>query len=210
MEYGGLGPSRAGPRRASRSPTCSTRGEAGIDSLRPDECARVREVEQRVACAAVGVEVRVPRPPRRARRVLRPRCAATSPRGSAGTGRSSSSPEPPGGLGRRGRFNQADHIAVGGLIDAVRDAANGGSSSASAASRGPVCTASRSPGRRGPGTLSTSSDHIDAAVALLRAHEQYRPGCPDRWPTRTRSCAPRRSGPRRGCRAPPRRPCSST
>jgi len=34
-----------------------TRGEAGIDTLPPAECARLREAEQRAAAAAVGVSV---------------------------------------------------------------------------------------------------------------------------------------------------------
>ena len=47
-----------------------TRGEAGIDALPPDECARVREAEERASAAVVGVDVgRVPRPSRRAHRV---------------------------------------------------------------------------------------------------------------------------------------------
>ena len=32
-----------------------TRGEAGIDTLPPDECARVREAEERASAAVVGV-----------------------------------------------------------------------------------------------------------------------------------------------------------
>ena len=53
-----------------------TRGEAGIDGLPPDECARVREAEERAGAAVVGVDVgRVPRPSRRARSSTACRCA---------------------------------------------------------------------------------------------------------------------------------------
>ena len=57
MEYGGA----AAIARFTRAGkwvgyTMLTSGEAGIDGLAPEECAPVREAEQRAACALVGVD----------------------------------------------------------------------------------------------------------------------------------------------------------
>lgn len=58
MEYGGSGAvARWTGQGRHVAYVLVTRGEAGIDTLPPDECARVREAEQRAACAAVGVSV---------------------------------------------------------------------------------------------------------------------------------------------------------
>ena len=84
-----------------------TSGEAGIDSLAPDACARLRQGEQRSSAAVVGVEIR--RDLAAAIRRHRPDVLISiSHRELVG-----------GGL------NHADHRAVGtALLDAVRDASN--------------------------------------------------------------------------------------
>ena len=57
MEYGGSGAVARWTRQGRQVVyLLVTRGEAGIDTLDPAECGRVREAEQRAACAAVGVE----------------------------------------------------------------------------------------------------------------------------------------------------------
>ncbi len=56
MEYGGSGAVARWTRQGREVVyLLVTRGEAGIDTLEPAECARVREAEQRAACEAVGV-----------------------------------------------------------------------------------------------------------------------------------------------------------
>lgn len=57
MEYGGAAAVAAWT-RAGKNVTylLLTKGEAGIDSLPPDECARVRVAEQQASAAVVGVE----------------------------------------------------------------------------------------------------------------------------------------------------------
>lgn len=102
-----------------------TRGEAGIDTLEPAECARVREGEERASAAAVGaagvefldhpdglVEYGIPlrRDLALAIRRHRPQVVITLNYRDTWGGNS---------------FNMADHRNVGlAVIDAVRDAAN--------------------------------------------------------------------------------------
>lgn len=102
-----------------------TSGEAGIDSMPPDECRPLREAEQRRSAAAVGVseveflgfsdglvEYGLPlrRAMARAIRRHRPEVLVTINHHDTWGGR---------------WRNHADHIAVGhALIDASRDAAN--------------------------------------------------------------------------------------
>jgi LmbE family N-acetylglucosaminyl deacetylase len=103
----------------------ATHGEAGIDTLAPDECARVREAEERASATEVGVHevtfldhvdglVEYGIPLRRdfalAIRRQRPHVVITlNHRDSWGPG----------------SFNMADHRNVGlAVIDAVRDAGN--------------------------------------------------------------------------------------
>lgn len=58
MEYGGAGAVARWTRQGREvAYLLVTRGEAGIDTMDPAECGRVREAEQRAACAAVGVSV---------------------------------------------------------------------------------------------------------------------------------------------------------
>lgn len=102
-----------------------TAGEAGIDTLDPDEARRLRADEQVAACEAVGVVdleildhpdgmltygLEIRRDIARAIRRVRPEMVITlNHRETFGPG----------------RLNMADHIVVGqATIDAVRDAAN--------------------------------------------------------------------------------------
>jgi LmbE family N-acetylglucosaminyl deacetylase len=103
----------------------ATHGEAGIDTMEPAECARVREAEERASAAAVGaagvefldhpdglVEYGIPlrRDLALAIRRYRPQVVITLNYRDTWGGNS---------------FNMADHRNVGlAVIDAVRDAAN--------------------------------------------------------------------------------------
>lgn len=126
MEYGGSAAVAAWTARGvSVSYALVTSGEAGMDSVHPVEAGPLRESEQRVACAAVGVQdlvflgfadgtVEQGLPLRRAiaeqvRRV-RPDLVVTGAFRDTWPG---------------GYLNQADHVAVGrAVLDAVRDAGN--------------------------------------------------------------------------------------
>lgn len=70
----------------------ATRGEAGIDTLAPAECAPLREREQRASAAVVGVSEVEFLDHRDVSSNTAPRCAATSPPRSAATGPNWSSP----------------------------------------------------------------------------------------------------------------------
>ena len=100
-------------------------GEAGIDGIAPEECAPLREAEQRAACAAVGVtdveflgfpdgmlEYGLP---------LRHAIAASIRRHRPDVVITTNFRETYGGI----KPNQADHIAGGkAALDAARDAGN--------------------------------------------------------------------------------------
>jgi LmbE family N-acetylglucosaminyl deacetylase len=105
--------------------TLLTSGQAGIDGLPPEECAPLREAEQRAACAAVGVteveflgfpdgtlEYGLP---------LRHAIAAAIRRHRPDIVMTTNFRETYGGVA----LNQADHIAGGrATLDAARDAGN--------------------------------------------------------------------------------------
>ena len=105
--------------------TLLTSGEAGIDGLAPEECAPLRETEQRAACAEVGVteveflgfpdgtlEYGLP---------LRHAIAAAIRRHRPDIVMTTNFRETYGGVA----LNQADHIACGrAALDAARDAGN--------------------------------------------------------------------------------------
>jgi LmbE family N-acetylglucosaminyl deacetylase len=105
--------------------TLITSGEAGIDGIAPEECAPLREAEQRAACAAVGVtdveflgfpdgmlEYGLP---------LRHAIAASIRRHRPDIVITTNFRETYGGV----MLNQADHIAGGrATLDAARDAGN--------------------------------------------------------------------------------------
>jgi LmbE family N-acetylglucosaminyl deacetylase len=175
MEYGGSGAvARWTAQGREVAYLLVTRGEAGIDTMDPGECARVREAEQRAACAAVGVtavefldhpdglvEYGLP---------LRRDVAAAIRRHRPEMLVISNHRETWGG----GALNQADHVHTGrAAIDAVRDAANrwifpgaGGDPwdgvRSIAVSASPLAT-----------HAVDITATIDRAVASLRAHRAY-------------------------------------
>ena len=126
MEYGGAAAVAQWTRRGAQvAYVLATSGEAGIDSMPPEQAGPVREAEQRLACAQVGVDdlrflgcpdgtVEYGLPLRRA-------IAAEVRRHRPDTIVTASFREAwPGGM-----LNQPDHIAVGrAVVDAARDAGN--------------------------------------------------------------------------------------
>ncbi|MBP2365684.1 PIG-L deacetylase family protein [Pseudonocardia parietis] len=177
MEYGGAG---AVARWTSQGKQVAyllvTRGEAGIDTMRPDECARVREAEQRAACAVVGVSVcefldhpdglveysvALRRDIAAAIRRHRPQLVVT------GNHRESWDVE--------GRYlNQADHVAVGrAVIDAVRDAANRWIFPGVGGDRWDGVQGVALSGSPWARHAVDISEHVEASIASLVAHERY-------------------------------------
>lgn len=161
----------------------ATRGEAGIDSMDPAEAGRVRTAEQIASCAAVGVpepefldhpdgmiadSMQLRREITGAIRLHRPDVVLT------GSHRDLFGP---------GMFNMADHRIVGlAALDAVRDAANrwvfrdlrGPDGAVLEPWSGVRFTAVG-------GSIAAShavdvSDHLDAGIASLEAHEAYLAG----------------------------------
>ncbi|MEV1295032.1 PIG-L deacetylase family protein [Pseudonocardia sp. NPDC049635] len=176
MEYGGAAAvARWTSEGAQVAYLLVTRGEAGIDTLSPGECAAVREAEQRAACAAVGVEVcefldhpdglveysvALRRDIAAAIRRHRPQLVVT------GNHRESWDAE---GI----HLNQADHVAVGrATIDAVRDAANRWIFPEAGQRWDGVRGVALAGSPRARHAVDVSG-HMDAAVASLRAHERY-------------------------------------
>lgn len=105
--------------------TLLTSGEAGIDSLSPEECGPLREVEQREACAAVGVDtvefLGFPDGMLEYGLPLRWAIAAAIRRHRPDIVITGNYRETFGGV----MLNQADHIAAGqATVDAARDAGN--------------------------------------------------------------------------------------
>lgn len=185
-----------------------TSGEAGIDSMAPEEARPVREREQREAAALVGVDavdflghpdgmveygLPLRRDIARAIRRYRPEVVITNNHHPTFAG---------------GALNQADHIAVGhAVIDAVRDAANrwvfrelltegldpwGGVR---------MVLVSGSP-LAGHGV--DVSDHLDAGIASLKAHAAYLKGLGEAHPMADAEefleAMARADGTRLGCR----------
>ncbi|MFC5230167.1 PIG-L deacetylase family protein [Pseudonocardia zijingensis] len=126
LEYGGAAAiARWTAQGCSIAYLLASRGEAGIDSLPPEECGPLREAEQRAAAAEVGVDVvefldhpdglitygpQLRRDIAAAIRRHRPEVVITVNHHDTFPG---------------GHLNMADHRAVGqAAIDAVRDAAN--------------------------------------------------------------------------------------
>ncbi|GAB2986282.1 MAG TPA: PIG-L deacetylase family protein [Actinotalea caeni] len=181
MEYG---MSAAVARWTAQGKTVSyllvTRGEAGIDTMPPEETVRVRAAEQRAACDAVGVEtleyldhpdgvihdvMRLRRDIAAAVRRHRPDVVLTgSPRDFF-----------PGGM-----YNMADHRIVGyAVLDGVRDAANrwvftdltGPDGEPLEKWDGVRFTALG--GSTEPSHAVDVTDTLEAGIASLRAHESY-------------------------------------
>ena len=133
MEFGGAAAVARWTGQGKKVVYCMvTSGEAGIDGMVPDESRRVREAEQVESARIVGVDqvdfLRLPDgvleygvPLRRAIaeevRLHRPEIVLTNNFRDSWGGRN---------------LNQADHIATGkAVLDAVRDAGTGGSSTSS-------------------------------------------------------------------------------
>lgn len=157
-----------------------TRGEAGIDSMRPEETIEVRAAEQRAACDAVGVRhllfgdhpdgtlhdvMALRADVARTIRQLRPDVVlTTSPRDFF-----------PGGM-----YNMADHRVAGyAVLDGVRDAANRWVFTDLAGPDGTVLDPwagvrfTALGGSTEPSHAVDVSNTLGAAVASLRAHEAY-------------------------------------
>jgi LmbE family N-acetylglucosaminyl deacetylase len=126
MEYGGAAATARWVGQGKRVVyTLITSGEAGINGIAPEECGPLREIEQRAACAAVGVtdveflgfpdgmlEYGLP---------LRHAIAASIRRHRPDIVITTNFRETYGGV----MLNQADHIAGGrATVDAARDAGN--------------------------------------------------------------------------------------
>jgi LmbE family N-acetylglucosaminyl deacetylase len=152
----------------------ATRGEAGIDSLPPDQCAPLREAEQRASAAVVGVEVVEfldhPDGLLESGPVLRRDLASAIRRHRPDTIVTLNHREHWGEAGGR---NSADHRALGeALLDAVGDAGNrwifpGIGGEPHAASQVLVCG---SPFAR---HAIDVSGYVDRAIASLAEHEAY-------------------------------------
>lgn len=155
----------------------ATRGEAGIDSLEPDACARLRTDEQIASARVVGVDVVEfldhPDGLLVADVVLRRDLAAAIRRHRPDTVVTINHREHWGEPSAR---NSADHRAVGeALLDAVADAANRW-----------IFTGVGGPPHQVARTLVTGSPqsthgidvtgHVDAAVASLAEHRAYLEG----------------------------------
>ncbi len=181
-----------------------TSGEAGIDTMRPEDARAIREVEQRRAAALVGVEtvdflgfpdgvleygVELRREIAKVVRQYRPDVVITSNFRATYSGE---------------YLNQADHIAVGrATLDAVRDAGNrwvfpehiedglqpwGGVK---------VVLAGGSPESRHGVDVSAT---YERGLASLRAHEAYLAALrPDQDPTEMLDGMGRAVGARLGC-----------
>ena len=165
----------------------ATRGEAGIDTMRPDDAARVREAEERESARRVGVDVvdfgdhrdgaieygvALRRDIARAIRRARPDLVVAQTWGERFAG---------------GMVNQADHRAVGlATLDAVADAGNrwlhteltdeglepwGGV-------RAVAVAGSATPTHH----VDVSGEHFEAAVHSLEAHEAYNSALPSDFP----------------------------
>lgn len=157
-----------------------TRGEAGIDTMPPNETIRVRAAEQRAACDAVGASsleyldhpdgtihdvMALRRDIAGAVRRHRPDVVlTTTPRDFF-----------PGGM-----YNMADHRIVGyAVLDGVRDAANRWVFTDLTGPDGDVLEPwsgvrfTAMSGSTEPSHAVDITDSIDAGVASLRAHEVY-------------------------------------
>ena len=181
MEYGA---SAAVARWTAQGKTVSyllvTRGEAGIDTMPPEETIRVRGAEQRAACDAVGVSnlefldhpdgtihdaMRLRRDVAAAVRRHRPDVVLTgSPRD----------------FFPNGMYNMADHRVVGyAVLDGVRDAANRWVFTDLVGPDGGVLDPwdgvrfTALSGSTEPSHAVDVTDSIGAGIASLRAHRAY-------------------------------------
>jgi LmbE family N-acetylglucosaminyl deacetylase len=174
LEYGAASAIARWTRQGKKIIYCLvTSGEAGIDSLQPDEAAGLRQVEERRSAAVVGVDtvefLAHPDGLVEASLVLRRDLATVIRRHR---------PEVLVSINYRDRwlagFNHADHRAVGiALIDAARDAANRW---VFPGAGGPPWSGLRFAlfGGSPEATHAVDvSDTIDLGVASLREHRAY-------------------------------------
>ena len=162
-----------------------TRGEAGIDTMHPDEAARVREQEERDGAALVGVAevdfgnhrdgvveygLDLRRDIAREIRRRRPDVVVTGHYGDRFV---------------QGRLNQADHRAVGlACVDAVADAGNRWifpelvEEGLEPWNVGRLCFA----GSPTATHYVDVRDQFDRAVASLEAHQAYNAALPEQFP----------------------------
>jgi len=126
MEYGGAAAIARWTGQGKTIAYCLlTSGEAGIDSISPEECGPLREEEQRKACAAVGVDIveflGLPDGTLECNLPTRRAIAASIRRHRPDIVVTTNFRETYGGT----MPNQADHIAGGrATLDAARDAGN--------------------------------------------------------------------------------------
>lgn len=167
----------------------ATRGEAGIDSMAPDEAARVRTAEQIASCAAVGVGepefLDHPDGTIHDAMLLRRQIAAAIRRHRPDVVLTVNHRESFG----PGMLNMADHRVVGmAAIDAVRDAANrwvfpdlaGPDGDAWEPWTGVRMTLVS--GTPSPTHAVDVSDHLQAGIDSLHCHAAYLAGLGDGWP----------------------------
>lgn len=181
MEYGGAAAIARFTSQGKRVVyTLLTSGEAGIDSLTPEECGPLREAEQRAACAAVGVTevefLNFPDGTIEYGLPLRHAIAAAIRRHRPEVVITTNFRETYGGV----MLNQADHIAGGrAALDAARDAGNrwvfrdlhAGGLEPWAGVR--QVWAAGSPDARHAVDVT---DSFDAGLASLREHQAYLSG----------------------------------
>jgi LmbE family N-acetylglucosaminyl deacetylase len=164
-----------------------TRGEAGIDTMHPDEAGPVREAEERESARRVGVDVvefgdhrdgsieygvALRRDITRAIRRTRPELVVT------------------GVWSERfanGMVNQADHRAVGlATLDAVADAGNRwlhtDLTDEGLEPWGGVTALAVAGGERPTHFVDVSGEHFEAAVHSLEAHDAYNTALPSDFP----------------------------
>lgn len=183
----------------------ATSGEAGIDTLSPEQCGPIREQEQRASAAIVGVDVvefmgypdgvlEYGLPLRRdiARAVRRHRPDVVI------TGNYHDTWGP-------GALNQADHIALGrSVLDGVRDAANRWVFRELLDEGLPPWSAQAVLVSGGQATRGVDvTDTFDRGVESLEAHAQYLAGLgphPMAEPREFLESIARSTGTRMGCR----------
>lgn len=166
-----------------------TRGEAGIDSVAPDECGPLRSGEQQRSAAVVGVDVvefldhpdGLVQPSLDLRRDLAAAIRRHRPEVIVSINHRDR-------WGDDGPFNHVDHRVVGiAIVDAVRDAANRWIFPDQDVERWDGCRLIAYSGSPSPTHYVDVTDTIDLGVASLREHATYLAalddGSPDSDPT---------------------------
>jgi LmbE family N-acetylglucosaminyl deacetylase len=152
-----------------------TRGEAGIDSLAPEECGPLRTVEQERSAAVVGVDVvefldhpdGLVQPSIELRRDLAGAIRRHRPEVIVSINHRDR-------WGDGGPFNHVDHRVVGlAIIDAVRDAANRWLFTDLDVDRWDGCRLVAFNASPAPTHFVDVTETIDLGVASLREHATY-------------------------------------